>query len=77
VPCLSWVQFCFMMGATVAGPVPIIVANAVTVPMTYCFDIIVKGVEFSTVSLTGAVRMLRFVIKTKPQTNRCPFVLNV
>jgi hypothetical protein len=28
--------------------------------MTYCFDIIVKGVEFSTVSLTGAVRMLRF-----------------
>ena len=60
MPCLSWVQFCFMMGATVAGPVPIIVANAVTVPMTYCFDIIVKGVEFSTVSLTGAVRMLPF-----------------
>ena len=70
-----------MMGATVAGPVPIIVANAVTVPMTYCFDIIVKGVEFSTVSLTGAVRMrcimLPFkLLKTKPQTNRCPFVLN-
>ena len=60
-----------MMGATVAGPVPIVVANAVTVPMTYCFDIIVKGVEFSTVSLTGAVRMLQ-----NKTTNRS-FSLNV
>jgi hypothetical protein len=34
--------------------VPIIVANAVTVPMTYLFDIVVKGVSFSTLSLAGA-----------------------
>ena len=35
------------------GPVPIIVANAVTMPLVYCFDIAIKGLHFSAVSLGG------------------------
>ena len=44
----------FMMGSTLAGPVPIIVGGAVAVPMTYCFDIVVRGLHFSMLSL-GAI----------------------
>ena len=40
---------------TVVGPVPIIVANAVAVPMTYCFDIVIRSISFTTTSLLGAV----------------------
>jgi hypothetical protein len=43
------------MGTTVAGPVPIIVANAVAVPMTYCFDVVVRSVSFTKTSLLGAI----------------------
>jgi hypothetical protein len=40
-----------MMGSTLAGPVPIIVGGAVALPMTYCYDMIVRGLRFSTLSL--------------------------
>lgn len=41
----------FMMGSTLAGPVPIIVGGAMAVPMTYCFDMVVRGLYFSPLSL--------------------------
>lgn len=44
-----------MMGTTVLpSPVPIVVANAVAVPLTYCYDIVFRSIHFSTVSLLGA-----------------------
>ena len=43
-----------MMGTTVAGPIPVIVANAVAVPMTYYYDIVVRGISFTNTSLVGA-----------------------
>ena len=47
-----------MMGTTLAGPVPIIVANTAGVPITYGWDIIVKGLHFSPLSLGGAALVL-------------------
>lgn len=44
-------NFCFMMGSTLAGPVPIIVGGAVALPMTYCYDMTIRGLRFSTLSL--------------------------
>ena len=47
---IVWIRS-FMMGSTLAGPVPIIVGGAVALPMTYCFDIVVRGLHFSSLSL--------------------------
>ena len=43
------------MGSTLAGPVPIVVGAAVAVPLTYAYDIVVRGLSFTTLSLVGAV----------------------
>ena len=43
------------MGSTLAGPVPIVVGAAVAVPLTYAYDIVVRGLSFTTLSLVGAL----------------------
>jgi solute carrier family 35 protein F3/4 len=48
-------NFFFMMGSTLVGPVPIIVGGAVAMPLTYLFDVFVRGLEFSAISLLGAL----------------------